>query len=174
MQSTIRSMQYESYEKVDNKYGIHGGLVEEKTITSDNVATHIEMASSRRLFYCGSTGSGVNINYSILGIFLANSFFPEFIGGVPGNQDEAQTAIQLTASSINQATDQDFLVYHMHQYCEVDVLSFPGMQLHVNHPTHGFNAYGKYTQPAPNIYTIGAYEDGPHSIQLPYAMMKWW
>jgi len=174
MQSTIRSMQYESYEKVDSKYGVHGGLVEEKTTTSDNVATNIETTASRRLFYCGSTGSGVNINYSILGIFLANSFFPEFIGGVPGNQDEAQTAIQLTTSSINQATDKDFLVYHMHQYCEVDVLSFPGMQLHVNHPTHGFNAYGKYIQPAPNIYTIGAYEDGPHSIQLPYAMMKWW
>ena len=44
----------------------------------------------------------------------------------------------------------------------------------LQHPTHGYSAYGKYTPPAPNIYTIGAYDEGPHSIQLPYAMMKWW
>jgi len=35
-------------------------------------------------------------------------------------------------------------------------------------------AYGTYTPPGNNIFVIGPHEDGPHSIQLPYAMMKWW
>jgi hypothetical protein len=83
-------------------------------------------------------------------------------------------AIQLTPISLTEATSDDFLVHHMHQHCEVDVLLFPGKQLHINHPTHGFSAYGKYIPPAKNVFVIGAHDDGTNSIQLPYAMMKWW
>ena len=145
MKSTIRAMKYESYEIVDPKFGVHGGLVEgEMTnvnsqgsdVATSNIATNNNNDSSprRRLFYCGSTGSGGNINFSIMGIFLANAFFPEIVGSVPRSDqdDTSDTAIKLTQGSINDATEMDFLVFHMHQYCEVDVLTFPGQQLHIN------------------------------------------
>jgi len=132
-----------------------------------------------RLFYCGSTGSGKNINHSILGIFLANAFFPEIVGGPPNTGreeggEEKVDAILLTPETLGDANVDDILVFHMHQYCGVDVLAFPGRQLHINHPTNGFNAYGRYTPPSDNVFVIGPHEEGPHSIQLPYAMMKWW
>ncbi|KAL7543047.1 hypothetical protein ACHAXR_012356 [Thalassiosira sp. AJA248-18] len=185
MKSALQAMQNEPYGVVDQKYGVHGNFGKEGSDQKSqqyqgdsaelNVANDSNKIPPRRLFYCGSTGSGKNINHSILGIFLVNAFFPEIVGGVPRKDDTGtEAAILLTMSSINDATPNDFLVYHMHQHCDVDVLTFPGLQLHINHPTHGFSAYGEYKPPGKNIFVIGAHEDGPHSIQLPYAMMKWW
>ena len=93
---------------------------------------HESKSPPRRLFYCGSSGSGKNRNDSTLGIFLVNAFFPEIIGAVPTKKRNDKAALLLTLDSINGATPKDFLVYHMHQRCDVDVLTFPGLQLHIN------------------------------------------
>eukprot|EP00584_Thalassiosira_punctigera_P009877 CAMPEP_0172533350 /NCGR_PEP_ID=MMETSP1067-20121228/6083_1 /TAXON_ID=265564 ORGANISM="Thalassiosira punctigera, Strain Tpunct2005C2" /NCGR_SAMPLE_ID=MMETSP1067 /ASSEMBLY_ACC=CAM_ASM_000444 /LENGTH=1015 /DNA_ID=CAMNT_0013317979 /DNA_START=86 /DNA_END=3133 /DNA_ORIENTATION=+ len=171
--SAIESMANEPYESVDPKFGVHGGL--EDKINSQRIDVDDPKLSPRRLFYCGSSGSANNRNFSTLGIFLANAFFPEIVGDLPQNGDTGtDKAIPLTLSSINDATPNDFLVFMQHQYCEVDVLAFPGLQLHINHPAHGFSAFGKYTPQGDKIFVIGPHEEGPHSIKLPYAVMKWW
>lgn len=164
----------------------------------------------RRLFYCGSTGPHDNRRDSIYGIFLVNSFFPEIVGGAPENTAGRGAAIKLTERTFHDATSNDFLVYHMHQHCDVDVIQFPGLQLHVNvsprvalhlrrripftnssclsfrkqaeyydlHPGHELNVDGRYTfdyiPQHENVFVLGAHEDGPRSIQLPYALMRWW
>ena len=185
MNAAVKAMAYEPYDVVDPKFGVHGGMgKQEGDQNSDanqggvqisdnsNIADEPKALAPRRLFYCGSTGSGENRHQSTMGIYLANAFFPEVVGEAPNSGREA--AILLTPGTYSEATRDDFLVYLMHQHCDVDVLKFPGLQLHVNHPTSAYNAYGEYTPPADNIFVIGAHEDGPHSIQLPYAMMKWW
>jgi len=98
-----------------------------------NIA-HDSNSPQKRLFYCGSSGSGENRNYSTLGIFLINAFFPEIVGLPPTieNTSNGKAAFLLTLDSIHVATPNDFLVYHMHQHCDVDVLTFPGLQLHIN------------------------------------------
>mmetsp|Transcript_1948 Transcript_1948/g.4209 ORF Transcript_1948/g.4209 Transcript_1948/m.4209 type:complete len:761 (-) Transcript_1948:1020-3302(-) len=142
MYSARQAIKNEPFEVVDPKFGIHGGLQKEIMdknndkyqggVTKSNIVNDPKLPP-RRLFYCGSTGTGANRNISILGIFLANAFFPEIIGAAPTNvEDIREMAIHLTPSSINDATPNDMLVFHMHQYCEVDVLTFPGMQLHIN------------------------------------------
>lgn len=182
MNSVIQSMKKKPFEVIDPKFGIHGGIGKPNVeIQSHNIQGDVALTNSanyseappKRLFYCGSTGSGKNINFSVVGVFLVNAFFPEIVGDLP-NVKSGNEAIPLTRESIHDATPNDFLVHHMHQYCAVDVLTFPGMQLHINHPTHGFSFYGQYTPPGKNIFVIGAHDDGPYSIQLPYAMMRWW
>lgn len=69
---------------------------------------------------------------SIYGIFLVNSFFPEILGGAPDNTQGREVAIRLTDDTMKDANPNDFLVYHMHQICDAEVLRFPGLQLHVN------------------------------------------
>ena len=150
------------------KFCVRGVINEKKVVQKQGV-------QPKRLFYCGSSGSGHTINHSTLGIYIVNAFFPEIVGSPPTSLGKGgNLAIQLTTQSLSDATPNDFLVHHMHQYCPVDVLLFPGKQLHINHPTHGFNAYGKYTPPNKNVYVIGAHDEGMNSIHLPYAMMKWW
>ena len=186
MNAAVKAMAYEPYDVVDPKFGVHGGMGKQEgdqksdanqgglqmEIPDTSSANEPNTLAPRRLFYCGSTGSGENRHHSTMGIYLANAFFPEVVGGAPNSGREA--AVLLTPGTYPEATRDDFLVYLMHQHCDVDVLKFPGLQLHVNHPTYAYNAYGEYTPPADNIFVIGAHEDGPHSIQLPYAMMKWW
>lgn len=163
-------------QRIQNMSNKSPSEVKDKAMEVVNIAN--DSKSPRRLFYCGSSGSGTNRNYSTLGIYLVNAFFPEIVGENPKeNTRSDKAALLLTLDSINDATPNDFLVYHMHQHCDVDVLTFPGLQLHINHPSfqalHEL-AYGKYSPPGKNIFVIGPHEEGPHSIQLPYAMMKWW
>jgi len=178
MAAAEKAMQMESYEIIHPKYGVRGkrkGAAGAPPVNPNN---------TRRLFYCGSYGTPEKRRDSVLGIFLVNSFFPEIQGCAPGVNDCGEVAIKLTQDALAAATPNDFLVYQMHQYCEVDVLSFPGIQLHINadyydlHPRHGLNVNGQYTfdylPPKDNIYVIGAHKDGPRSIQLPYMLMKWW
>mmetsp|Transcript_7140 Transcript_7140/g.15522 ORF Transcript_7140/g.15522 Transcript_7140/m.15522 type:complete len:459 (-) Transcript_7140:34-1410(-) len=191
MAAAMKSMEHEPYEVVHPMFGVRGGegLRNENIIqkssdgstTSNNQLVSVVDSQNnnasplRRLFYCGSSGPANNRNFSRMGVFLVNAFFPEIVGVFPKDDDSGvEKAIPLTSSSIHDATPNDFLVHHMHQYCEVDVATFPGLQLHVNHPYHGFNAYGKYTPPNDKTFVIGAHEEGPHSIYEPYAMMKWW
>lgn len=183
MISTINSMENQPYEAVDPTFGVHGGLQnnnnnqmgDQYEDAIDSNATNGSVTPRRRLFYCGSSGGANNRHASTMGIFLANAFFPELVGSLPLNKDtDTDEAIELTLNSITDATPNDFLVFHMHQFCEVDVLMFPGLQLHINHPTYQFDAYGKYRPPGDNIFVIGPHEDGPHSVHLPFAMMKWW
>ena len=181
MASAENDMQMESYERIHPKYGVRG---KKKGIANSETSSPITPTNPRRLFYCGSFVTPNERRDSILGIFLANSFFPEIQGCAPGIPDCGEVAIKLTKDSVAAATQYDFLVYQMHQYCEVDVLSFPGMQLHINadyydlHPLHRLNVKGQYTfdylPPKDNIYVMGAHEDGPRSIQIPYMLMKWW
>ena len=174
MNKAMKELDNEPYETVDPKFGVHGGA-NSKQIESVQTATEPKNSTPKRLFYCGSTGSGINRNFSVMGIYLVNSFFPEIIGRPPSKEnDDNDEAIQLTESSLADATPNDFLVFLMHQHCDVDVRVFPGLQLHINHPTHGFSAYGQYEPPNDKTFVIGAHDEGPHSIQLPYAMMKWW
>lgn len=151
------------------------GVISNDDIRNEEKVVQKQDAQPKRLFYCGSSGSGHTINHSTLGIYIVNAFFPEIVGSPPTSLGNGEyLAIQLTTQSLSDATPNDFLVHHMHQYCPVDVLLFPGKQLHINHPTHGFNAYGKYTPPNKNVYVIGSHDEGMNSIHLPYAMMKWW
>ncbi len=117
-------------------------------------------------------------HYSIYGIILVNTFFPEIEGGAPGNYVGRDLAIRLNEDTIKDATPNDFLVYHMHQHCDAEVLLFPGMQLHVNaeyydvHPQNYMqNPEGllttNYIPPNENVFVMGAHEDGPRSIRLP-------
>jgi hypothetical protein len=176
-----KAMQMESYESIHPKYGVRGkrkGAV----VTADTPPEN--PSSTRRLFYCGSYGTPEKRKDSVMGIFLVNSFFPEIQSCAPGLDHCKQVAIKLTQDTLAAATPDDFLVYQMHQYCEVDVLSFPGQQLHINadyydiHPRNALNLDGKYTfdylPPKENIYVMGAHQDGPRSIQLPYMLMKLW
>ena len=128
MKTTVYALKDEPFEVVDTKFGVHGGLRQAPTTTDGQIV--INNDPPRRLFYCGSTGSGDSRSWGNMGIYLANAFFPEIVGTVP--ESGGTGAIQLTSSSIIEATQNDFLVFMMHQYCEVDVLEFPGMQLHVN------------------------------------------
>lgn len=128
MKTTVYALKDEPFEVVDTKFGVHGGLRQAPTTTDGQIVTNND--PPRRLFYCGSTGSGDSRSWGNMGIYLANAFFPEIVGTVP--ESGGTGAIQLTSSSIIEATQNDFLVFMMHQYCEVDVLEFPGMQLHVN------------------------------------------
>lgn len=129
--------------------------------------------SNGRLFYCGSSGPAGNRKVSLLGIYLANAFFPELRGGPPGSGEESAT--ELTTESIKDATTDDFLVFFMHQYCEVNVLDFPGLQLHINHPSNNNNDFmGKFNPPSDNIFVIGPHDEGSHSLHLPYGVMKWY
>lgn len=181
MAAAETAMQMESYESVHSKYGVRG---KRKVAVGNTHIPPVNPDNTRRLFYCGSYGTPEKRRDSVLGIFLVNSFFPEIQGCAPGVDDCKEAAIKLTQDTLTSATPNDFLVYQMHQYCEVDVLSFPGMQLHINadyydlHPRHGLNLNGQYTfdylPPKENIYVIGAHQDGPRSIQLPYMLMKWW
>ena len=133
----------------------------------------VQGSSNGRLFYCGSSGPAGNRKISLLGIYLANAFFPELRGGPPGSGGELAT--ELTADTIKEATTSDFLVFFMHQYCEVNVLDFPGLQLHVNHPSNNNNDFmGKFNPPSDNVFVIGPHDEGPHSIHLPYGVMKWY
>ena len=181
MAAAEKAMETESYEIIHPKYGVRG----KRKGSADTVYTPpLNPSNTRRLFYCGSYGTLYNRRDSVLGIFLVNSFFPEIEGCAPGKDDCRDVAIKLTQDALAAATQDDFLVYQMHQYCEVDVLLFPGMQLHINadyydlHPRHGLNLNGQYTfdylPPKDNIYVMGAHKDGPRSIQLPYMLMKWW
>jgi hypothetical protein len=153
MNNAVKKMQIEAFEVVHPKFGVRGGgglgttevtiderkdAVKQRDDVTNVVNTAAVQKSQRppgRLFYCGSTGSGPNINFSTLGIYLANAFLPEITGSPPtNNQDDGtnDAAIQLTPDSLIEATLEDFLVYHMHQHCEVNVLEFPGKQLHIN------------------------------------------
>ena len=134
----------------------------------------VQGQSNGRLFYCGSSGRAGNRKVSLLGIYLANAFFPEFRGGPPGSGDDLAT--ELTTESIKDATTNDFLVFFMHQYCEVDVLDFPGLQLHINHPSNNNDSdiMGKFNPPSDNVFVIGPHDEGSHSIHLPYGVMKWY
>ena len=153
MNNAVKKMQIEAFDVVHPKFGIRGGgglgttevtiderkdAVKQRGDVANVVKTTAVQKSQRppgRLFYCGSTGSGPNINFSTLGIYLANVFLPEITGSPPtNNQDDGtnDAAIQLTPNSLNQATPDDFLVSHLHQHCEVNVLEFPGKQLHIN------------------------------------------
>jgi hypothetical protein len=181
MAAAEKAMEIESYEIIHPKYGVRG---RSKRLADTAYTTSRNPNHTRRLFYCGSYGTPDKRRDSVLGIFFVNSFFPEIQGCAPGIDDCRDVAIKLTQDTLSAATPDDFLVYQMHQYCEVDVLSFPGMQLHINagyydlHPRHGLNLNGQYTfdylPPKDNIYVMGAHEDGPRSIQLPYMLMKWW
>jgi hypothetical protein len=144
MNNAVKDMQDKPFEIVHPKFCIRGGLDMEAQVEGrkNNVQREVgakydtvidQMARPKRLFYCGSTGSGANINFSVLGIYLVNAFLPEIVGTPPTNQEnDPNAAIRLTPNSLIEATPNDFLVHHMHQHCEVDVLLFPGKQLHIN------------------------------------------
>ena len=104
-------------------------------MTNDN-ANEIKNSNSiyhyGRIFHCGSTGPSNSRRFSVYGIFLANAFLPEFEGDASNNEAGLPLAVPLTSESLNDATEDDLLVMHMHQYCEVNYLDFPGKQLHLN------------------------------------------
>jgi hypothetical protein len=175
MVHAIEVMSKKPIDDIHPKFCVRGVISNEDNIVNEKKVAQKQDTQPKRLFYCGSSGSGHTINHSTLGIYIVNAFFPEIVGASPTSLGEGEhLAIQLTTQSLSDATPNDFLVHHMHQYCPVDVLLFPGQQLHINHPTHGFNAYGQYTPLAKNVYVIGAHDEGTNSIHLPYAMMKWW
>ena len=184
-----KEMEMASYETIHPKYGVRG----KSKVSADTVhappTNPITDNNSRRLFYCGSyvisvTPKRKERRDSVMGIFLVNAFLPEIHGCAPGSDGCSDAAIKLTQDTLATATSNDILVYQMHQYCEVDVLTFPGMQLHLNseyydlHPQHGLNVNGQYTfdylPPKDNIFVMGPHADGPRSIKLPYMVMKWW
>jgi hypothetical protein len=180
-----KEMELTSYETIHPKYGVRG----KSKVSADALTNPITDNNSRRLFYCGSYVINVTPKRrerrdSFMGIFLVNAFLPEIHGCAPGSDGCSDAAIKLSQDTLATATSNDFLVYQMHQYCEVDVLTFPGMQLHLNseyydlHPRHGLNVNGQYTfdylPPKDNIFVMGPHADGPRSIKLPYMIMKWW
>lgn len=147
------------------------------------------VAKVGRLFYCGGA-KGLerkDFRYSVFGIFLANSLFPEFEGTIRvSNLDEStlNMATPLTSESIERATEKDLLIYHAHQHCDVPIYSFPGDQLHINaefydiHPINKNSNNGKltlnYLPPGDRSYVIGPHEDSEKSIRVPYCLMKLW
>lgn len=179
-----KAMEMDSYETIHPKYGVRGKRKRSADDVDVSSMNSVIGNIPRRLFYCGSYVTADNRRDSIMGIILVNSFLPEIQGCVPRNDDCSDVAIRLTQDTLAGSTSNDFLVYQMHQYCDVDVLLFPGMQLHVNseyydlHPRHGLNVNGRYTfdylPPKENVFVMGAHEDGPRSIRLPYMFMKWW
>jgi hypothetical protein len=181
MAAAEKAMEIESHESIHPKYGVRG---KSKRLADTAYTSSMNPNYTRRLFYCGSYGTPEKRRDSVMGIFLVNTFFPEIKGCAPGNDECRDVAIKLTQETLAVATPDDFLVYQLHQYCEVDVLLFPGTQLHINayhydlHPRHGLNLNGQYTfdylPPKDNIFIMGAHQDGPRSIQLPYMLMKWW
>ena len=176
MVHAIEVMSKKPIDEIHPKFCVRGMINNKNNIVNKKKVAQKQDTQPKRLFYCGSSGSGSTVNHSTLGIYIVNAFFPEIVGVPPTSSlgEGEHLAIQLTTQSLSDATPNDFLVHHMHQYCPVDVLLFPGQQLHINHPTHGFNAYGQYTPPNKNVYVIGAHDEGTNSIHLPYAMMKWW
>ena len=94
------------------------------------------------------------------------------------------SAIPLTERTLSDASSDDMLIMHSHQYCEVTVEQFPGIQLHINaeyydiHPAHLDNIEGKltwdYLPPGDKTYVIGPHMDTSRSIQVPYVSMRLW
>ena len=123
MTDVIASLENEPFERVDLKYGVHGG--------------HRNREGTKTLFYCGGAqgflNTGLNFRYSTFGLFLAKSLFPDFEGTIEINSGIVEiSAIALTNETLKKATERDLLVVHSHQFCSVDVESFPGYQLHIN------------------------------------------
>jgi hypothetical protein len=91
-----------------------------------------------RLFYCGGAKRNLqdpDYKYSTFGLFLAKSLFPDYEGSnveiLPGNK-LVNPATPLTEDTSNGATENDLLIVHSHQHCQVPVKDFPGSQLHIN------------------------------------------
>ena len=94
------------------------------------------------------------------------------------------SAIPLTERTLSDASSDDMLIMHSHQYFEVAVEQFPGIQLHINaeyydiHPAHLDNIEGKltwdYLPPGDRTYVIGPHMDTSRSIQVPYVSMRLW
>ena len=126
----------------DKKFGVHGG---HRNRDGSEMKGGFQFPSPaavstglvrRRLFYCGGA-KGLqrkNFKYSTFGLFLATSLFPEVEGKVylQSGKQVVNTAIPLTPQTLNDANENDLLIMHSHQYCEVSVADFPGIQLHFN------------------------------------------
>ena len=136
MTQVAASLANKPFSVTDPKYGIHGGLHNQPAPVSDN---DMMADSAGKLFYCGGAHGYLqvrkNFRYSTFGLFLAKSLFPELMGGIeiiqPGDQVK-NTATMLTEDSIKKATEDDLLIVHSHQFCDVSVNAFPGTQLHIN------------------------------------------
>lgn len=123
MTAVIASLESQAFNVTDIKYGVHGG--------------HRNRQGTKKLFYCGGAqgflNTRQNFKYSTFGLFLANSLFPDFKGSISMNAGTVEiSAVALTDESLNEATKEDLLIVHSHQFCAVDVESFPGYQLHIN------------------------------------------
>lgn len=123
MTAVIASLEGQVFNATDIKYGVHGG--------------HRNRQGTKKLFYCGGAqgflNTRQNFKYSTFGLFLAKSLFPDFEGSINMNAGTVEiSAIALTDESVNDATERDLLIAHSHQYCAVDVESFPGHQLYIN------------------------------------------
>ena len=153
------------------------------------VGSGAEKVVPGKLFYCGGPRSGPrgldgpNFSYSTFGLWLAQSLFPDFEGGIRYTKNRLEvTATPLMAGY--DAKSNDMLIMHSHQHCEVPVEEFPGIQLYINaehydlHPAHLDNAEGKltydYLPPGDNAFVLGLHEDTSRSIRVPFVSMRLW
>lgn len=123
MTKAIASLANEPFSVTETKYGFHGG--------------HRNRPGTRKLYYCGGAHGFLhtrkNVKYSTFGLFLAKSLFPDFEGTIDIKSGIVEnTAISLTETTLTSATEDDLLIVHSHQHCDVSVESFPGIQLHIN------------------------------------------
>jgi hypothetical protein len=176
------SLANDSFSVTDPKYGVHGGL------RADKVREKSQNAGV--LYYCGGAhkflnGASRKFHYSTFALFHAKSLFPEFNGAdiISFDNKVETTATPLTEDSLTKATENDLLIYHSHQHCDVSVEAFPGYQLHFNaeyydlHPNHSKNT-GEFTLdylPAgKKTFVLGPHQDSSHSIRVPYCAMRLW
>lgn len=119
----------------DPKYGVHGGQHDQQVSTATN-GGNTSVPFKGRLFYCGGAQGRQHDykKYSTFGLFLAKSLLPDYEGTIEidGNNKVSTSATPLTADTMNSASENDFLIVHSHQHCDVSVSDFPGIQLHIN------------------------------------------
>lgn len=124
MNEAIVSLENYPFGKTDIKFGVHGG--------------HRNREGTKKLYYCGGAqgflSTRQNFRYSTFGLFLAKPLFPDFDGtiSIDAGGVVENSVLPLTDETIKQATDEDLLIVHSHQFCAVDVEAFPGYQLHIN------------------------------------------
>jgi len=178
MAQVAESLAGEPYSVSDPKYGVHGG----------HGKGGGEVARGR-VFYCGGARRFLgtpNFKYSTFGLFLAKSLFSDFefdIAVQDGNK-LVNSAIPLTEDTLKSAADNDLLIVHSHQHCEVSVEVFPGYTVHINaeyydlHPKHLDNKNGEltfdYLPPGDRSFVLGLHKDTKKSLRVPYCSMRFW
>lgn len=152
MDEVTKSMADQTFDHVDQKFGVHGGHrnrdgSESKSALSPQVPEEAPRAVSvvsdenavqpqRKMFYCGGWKGQTDFKYSTFGLVLAKSLFPELksVRLQPNGNIAGVDAIPLLENTIHMATKDDLLIMHSHQYCEIRLWrqNFPGIQLHIN------------------------------------------